>query len=198
MKKLLLTSAIATLLISCGYNQQEQMLYDYENDGFKELLKADIKDIGFKIKEIKKVGEITANDSMQVQKEKLHNIFYNGGVTYNKDKDTLSFDYVINSNKRIAEAYQKTMLMNIQNDESYLNYDLENKQNKAIEKYVYAEGAKKRYEKYKAMNNAKLADVYQATYTIKNPLLNVEQTITKTYYTNKEGNKFIISENSKE
>ncbi|WP_454948911.1 hypothetical protein [Capnocytophaga leadbetteri] len=198
MKKLLLTSAIATLLISCGYNQQEQMLYDYENDGFKELLKADIKDIGFKIKEIKKVGEITANDSMQVQKEKLHNIFYNGGVTYNKDKDTLSFDYVINSNKIIAEAYQKTMLMNIQNDESYLNYDLENKQNKAIEKYVYAEGAKKRYEKYKAMNNAKLADVYQATYTIKNPLLNVEQTITKTYYTNKEGNKFIISENSKE
>lgn len=198
MKKLLLTSAIATLLISCGYNQQEQMLYDYENDGFKELLKADIKDIGFKIKEIKKVGEITANDSMQVQKEKLHNIFYNGGVTYNKDKDTLSFDYVINSNKRISEAYQKTMLMNIQNDESYLNYDLENKQNEAIEKYVYAEGAKKRYEKYKAMNNAKLADVYQATYTIKNPLLNVEQTITKTYYTNKEGNKFIISENSKE
>ena len=54
MKKLFLTSAIATLLISCGYNQQEQMLYDYENDGFKELLKADIKDIGFKIKEIKK------------------------------------------------------------------------------------------------------------------------------------------------
>lgn len=198
MKKLLLTSAIATLLISCGYNQQEQMLYDYENDGFKELLKADIKDIGFKIKEIKKVGEITANDSMQVQKEKLHNIFYNRGVTYNKDKDTLSFDYVINSNKKIAEAYQKTILMNIQNDESYLNYDLENKQNEAIEKYVYAEGAKKRYEKYKAMNNAKLADVYQATYTIKNPLLNVEQTITKTYYTNKEGNKFIISENSKE
>ena len=44
------------------------------------------------------------------------------------------------------------------------------------------------------MNNAKLSDVYQATYTIKNPLLNnVEQTITKNYYTNKEGTKIITS-----
>ena len=187
MKKLLF-SALTTLLISCGYNQQEQMLYDYINNGIKSTLKTEAKNVGFKIK------EITANDSMQVQKEKLYDIFYDGGVTYNKDKDTLSFDFVISSNNKISEAYQKMILSNIESGDSYLNYDLKNKRNKAIEKSVYAEGAKKRYEKYKAMNNAKLSDVYQATYTIKNPLLNnVEQTITKNYYTNKEGTKIITS-----
>ncbi len=194
MKKFILTSVIATLLVSCGYNQQEQMLYDYINNGIKRTLKTEAKNVGFKIKEMKKIKEITANDSMQVQKEKLYDIFYDGGVTYNKDKDTLSFDFVISSNNKISEAYQKMILSNIESGDSYLNYDLKNKRNKAIEKSVYAEGAKKRYEKYKAMNNAKLSDVYQATYTIKNPLLNnVEQTITKNYYTNKEGTKIITS-----
>ena len=90
MKKLLF-SALTTLLISCGYNQQEQMLYDYINNGIKSTLKTEAKNVGFKIKEMKKIKEITANDSMQVQKEKLYDIFYDGGVTYNKDKDTLSF-----------------------------------------------------------------------------------------------------------
>ena len=69
MKKLLF-SVLATLLISCGYNQQEQMLYDYINNGIKRTLKTEAKNVGFKIKEMKKIKEITANDSMQVQKEK--------------------------------------------------------------------------------------------------------------------------------
>ena len=62
MKKLLF-SALTTLLISCGYNQQEQMLYDYINNGIKSTLKTEAKNVGFKIKEMKKIKEITANES---------------------------------------------------------------------------------------------------------------------------------------
>nr|WP_314561861.1 hypothetical protein [uncultured Capnocytophaga sp.] len=202
MKKIILTSVITTLIISCGYNHQEQMLYDYVNNGTQKVINTEAKNIGFKVKEIKKIKEITSNDSLSILEDRLSNVkkellpkvkeslvtaHHLKETTENNLKEAMKFssqeakDFVVQLQATLEDTDKKI--------EEYQK--LEKAYNSDFAGTEYQEAYKK-VQEYKTMNNAKLSEVYKASYTIKNPILgNLEQTVTKTYYTNREGTKFI-------
>lgn len=202
MKKFILTSVIATLLISCGYNRQEQMLYDYVNDGTQKVINAEAKNLGFKVKEIKKIKEITSNDSLSILENRLSDVKkellpeikeslvtarHLKETTENNLKEAMKFstqeakDFVVQLQATLEDTDKKI--------EEYQKLEKAYDSDFAGTEY---EEAYKRIQEYKTLNNAKLSDVYKASYTIKNPILgNIEQTVTKIYYTNREGTKFI-------
>jgi lipoprotein len=201
MKKVSTIAAFAALISSCGYNQQEQMLYDWVNQGTMETIKTEAKNIGFKIKEIKKVQEITAKDSLNLLLS-----------TFEDDRKGMISD--LENDLKTAEHLRETTLNNIEklkniNSQEAKDYIVElqatlekteriiNDDKKNIESYnndcvgTPLEKTFKRIQEYKTLDNSKLCDIYKATHTIKNPLLNIEQTISHNYYTNREGNKIV-------
>ena len=101
MKKVSTIAVFAALISSCGYNQQEQMLYDWVNQGTMETIKTEAKNIGFKIKEIKKVQEITAKDSLNLLLS-----------TFEDDRKGMISD--LENDLKTAEHLRETTLNNIE------------------------------------------------------------------------------------
>lgn len=193
MKKLLVTFGFITLLTACGYNPQEQMLYDYVNDGIKKVLNTEAKEIGFKIIEFKEVEKITAKDSMDYEKRYLASLYFSS-LKYIEQHtiDTLSYEYVISKAKKLEDGYQKLILLNIEQGESYRNYEYKEEWDKYMKLGIDAKASQIRYDRYKADENKVLSTKYFGKYSAKNPLLNnIEQTLEKYYFSDATNTKII-------
>ncbi|WP_026708969.1 hypothetical protein [Flavobacterium frigidarium] len=206
MKKITLILLGCSFLMSCGKNNEEQMLYDYEQNNVKAL-NFDLKDLDFKIGNIDKVSDITAKDSLQFLKKELSNFWI-------KDAeqsliDTLSFKYIksvltenISHQDTLQKLYQEAVLTAIRIDDYSYKYESEGKRDKAIDEMFSnketlgkVEKIEKRYNELSKNPSSILSTKYKANYSVKNPLLgNAIQTFDKIFYTNIEQTKFIKEE----
>jgi len=202
MKKLVIV-IVSVSLFSCGYNKEEKMLFDYQQENVGSM-NFNLKDLNFKIEKIEKVLDITSKDSMQYFKKQYANM-------WEKDLseisvDTLTFDYVNNALNEAISMAQKNKdsykeLMNITND-SYKLYDY----SKEVEKFTNSEyefktlllnfeKIEKSYNDYAVDPEAILSTKYKAQYSLNNPLLgNTKQNFNKFFYTNKSQTAFILDE----
>ena len=206
MKKITLLLIGSLFLVSCGKNQGEQMLHDYQQKNARAL-NFDIKDLDFKVLEIEKIGDITSVDSMKIIKREFAEYW-----TKSPEQslvDTLSFDYVkgvlnqsISHQDTLSKLYQKSVLTAIEIRDYSYELDSKRKRDKALdEKFSFKETLSK-IEDLELYHNALsvkpdsvLSTKYAATYSMNNPMLgNAKQTFDKVYYTNGEQSKFIKEE----
>ena len=210
MKKITLLLLGATIMVSCGKNKGEQMLYDYQQKNVSAL-NFDLKDLDFKIQKVEKLADITAKDSMEHLK-------FEFAEYWTKDPeqslvDTLSFDYVKNVvNKSIVhqdtlqKLYQEAVLTAIKIDDYSYELESKRKRDKAIdEMYDYKETLSKiekienRYNELSKNPESILSTKYKASYSLKNPMLgNTKQTFDKVFYTNTAQTEFVKEESTDE
>jgi len=182
---------LTILTISCGNNKEEQMLYDFQSNNIKEILNTDLKELDFKINSIEKIGEIKSSDSLLFLKNKLALLWFGDDAT-EKEKDTLSYDFVIKELDSSINYYNSIILSGIKVGNEFMNYDeyKDKRDNATDAKY------KTMMWKYKAIFYSEKPDSilsvkYKANYSIMNPMLNVKQTFDKIYYTDASRMKFI-------
>jgi hypothetical protein len=206
MKKFTVFLIGASIMVSCGRNNAEQMLYDYQQKNISAL-NFDLEDLDFKIQKVEKLSDITASDSMKHLKFELAENWTN-----NPEQtlvDTLSFDFVrnslngiINEKKTLENLYFETLLTAIKSRNYSLEFESENKLNKTVEELKgYKETLSKieqlenRYNEFSKSPVLILSTKYRAQYSLKNPLLgNAKQTFDKVFYSNREQTQFIIEE----
>lgn len=194
MKKLLLISITTLLLTSCGKSKEEQMLYDYQANNAKEGLNMNVEDLNLEIEEVKKVKEIKASDSIKFYKDKL-SVLWNGDDASEKERDTLSYDFVITQLDTLKSRYQQMIILNIKADKAYENYEWESKRDNAIDAYVDAASWKSVNDAYLKDPDSILSIKYKASYSINNPMLNnAKQSFSKFYYTDASNEEFIKEE----
>lgn len=192
MKKIILFVVVLTFL-SCGKSNEEQMLYDYNSKNVKEMFKTNLEELKFKINSIEKIGEVKASDSINIFKNELAKCWF-GEKYIQKERDTLSYDYVIKEIKKLNDTYQEIILNNIKLDEEYSNYEYTEKRNKGIEALVNVESWKNEANSYSKKPNEVLSVKYKASYSLINPVLKIKQDFDKIYYTNSKKTKFIKEE----
>ena len=206
MKKITLLLLVATLIVSCGKNKGEQMLYDYQQNNVKAL-NFDIEDLNFEIKKVEKVNDIKASDSLKILKKEFADY-------WKKDAeqslvDTLSFKYVksvlnetITQKDTLYKLYQESVLTAIRIDDFSYKIESKRKRDKAMdEMFSYkktlleVETLEKYYNKLSEKPDSILSSKYKANYSLKNPMLgNTKQTFEKIYYTNASQTEFTKEE----
>jgi hypothetical protein len=195
MKKVSFLLLIA-LTFSCGKDKGSQMLYDYNSDIIKEMFSTNLEELDFKVNSIEKIGEIKSSDSIKILKEKLVLTWFGEDATQ-KEKDTLSFEFVTNKLESLTDKYQEIILSNISLDEDYKNYEYTEKRDKNILLTVNIRSWKNKFDSYSKKPDSILSVKYNATYSLTNPLLKIKQTHNNIYYTNAEQTKFIELEKVK-
>jgi hypothetical protein len=210
MKKYILLLLVATLIVSCGKNKREQMLYDYQQQNVKSL-NFDLADLDFKIQKIEKVSDIKVADSLKHLKKEFSEY-------WEKDAeqslvDTLSFTYVKSVlNEAIAhqdtlyKLYQESVLTAIRLDDYSYRLESKRKRDKAIDEMTSyrktlgkVESIEKYYNKLSEKPDSILSSKYKAKYSLNNPIMgNAKQTFDKIFYTNASQTEFIKEENVEE
>jgi hypothetical protein len=210
MKNITLLLIGATLIVSCGNNKEEQMLYDYQQKNVKTL-NFDLKDLDFEIQNIEKISDITAADSIKLLKQELAEYW-----TKNPEQtliDTLSFSYVKNvlnesiiQQDTLYKLYQESVLTAIRiNDFSY-ELDSKRKRDKAMDDMLSykktlseVESLEKYFNKLSEKPDLILSSKYKANYSLINPMIgSTKQTFEKEFYTNSTQTEFVKEETSKE
>ncbi|MFD2033993.1 hypothetical protein ACFSKL_04275 [Belliella marina] len=206
MKKICLMLLGVTMLVACGRNKNEQMLYDYQQKNVSSL-NFDLEDLDFKIQEVEKLADITGLDSMKHLKFELAEFWVK-----NPEQsliDTLSFQHVKNVlnesiilQDTLQNLYQEAVLSAIKRDD--YSYEMESKRNrdKAIDqKLLYRkslstiEKIESRYNELSKNPEIILSTKYKASYSLRNPMLgNAKQSFNKIYYTNIDHTEFIKEE----
>jgi hypothetical protein len=210
MKRITVLLFIATLIVSCGKNKGEQMLYDYQQNNVKAL-NFDLADLDFEIKKVEKITDITASDSLKILKKEFAEYWKKGAEQ--SLVDTLSFKYVknvlnetITQQDTLYKLYQRSVLTAIRTDNFSYELESKRKRDKAMdEMFSYkktlseVETLEKYYNKLAKKPDAILSSKYKANYSLKNPMLgNTKQTFEKEYYTNSSQTEFIKEENIRE
>jgi hypothetical protein len=206
MKKIILLLIGTFLMVSCGKNKEEQMLYDYQQKNVKSL-NFDLDDLDFKIYKVEKVADITASDSLKILKEELA-----GYLVENPKQsliDTLSFKYVkdalneaMTDYESITNNYQEAVISASIRGDLSSKYKYEEERNKAIRdkvdvlsKIYRVEWLENYYNLLAVKPDSILSSKFTAKYSQNNPLLgNTKQTFEKTFYTNSEQTEFVKSE----
>ncbi|MGB3343091.1 MAG: hypothetical protein WBA61_04200 [Aequorivita sp.] len=205
MKNFILLVFTCTL-ISCGHNQEEKMLYNYQQKNVKSL-NFDLDDLDFNIQKIQKVTDIKAADSAKYYKRQFAEYW-----TKNPDSmliDTLRFDFVQNLlNDRIMQEdtlvklYQESVLTAIRIGDISYEYESKRKRDKAIdEKHSLKETLsdiqeiEHKHNTFANKPDSILSIKYRANYTLKNPLMSdIKQTFDKYFYTDASLSKFVKEE----
>ncbi|MFH6957760.1 hypothetical protein ACHRV1_10155 [Flavobacterium aquidurense] len=181
------------LIASCGKSKEEKMLYEYQKAKARSI-NFNIDDLNFNIKSLDKLNDIKAKDSMAFFQNKLVEYY----KTTDKEKEAISFEYVISQLDTLINSYQELILLRAKAGKSYLNYDDKENRNKFIKEKVYVENWKEQYDKYKKNPEVVLSSKYKANYTILNPVMNnAKQTFEKFFFTNSSQTQFIGEENIK-
>lgn len=192
MKKLALLLGIF-LAASCGKSKEEKMLYEYQKAKATSI-NFNIDDLDFNIKSLDKLNDIKAKDSMAFFQNKLVEYY----KTTDKEKEAISFEYVISQLDTLINSYQELILLRAKAGKSYLNFEDKENRNKFIKEKVYVENWKEQYDKYKKNPEVVLSSKYKANYTILNPIMNnAKQTFEKFFFTNSNQTQFIGEENIK-
>jgi len=208
MKKITLLLIGTLLIVSCGKNKEEQMLYDYQQKNAKSL-NFDLEDLNFKIDKVEKVADIKASDSLKVLKEKLAEYW-----TKNPEQsliDTLSFEYVkdvlnksITQQDTLYKSYQELVLSAIRRSDISSEYSYKRERDKAMDEklsnqktLIEIKSLEKYYNQLADKPDSILSTKFTAKYSQNNPLLNnTKQTFEKTFYTNSEQTEFVKSESN--
>lgn len=208
MKKLFLILFATTLMVSCGRSKGEQMLYDYQVENFRAL-NFDLADYNFKIIKFERLKDLKHSDRMKSIKGELAVYF-----TDNPSQsliDTLSFKYtknILNENisgyDDLYKSCQKSVLMAIRNNNFSAELKAEKRRDAAGKKrgeyrlkHIEIESLEYFYEFFSKNPNAIRSEVYQAKYSVKNPVSGSKQTFEKVFYTNPSHTKFIKGEDVK-
>ena len=206
MKKIILHVLTALLIVSCGYNKSEQMLYNYHQKD-AAALNFDLADLDFKIEKIEKISDITAADSIKHVKKEFAGFWLdNPSQTL---IDTLSFPFVksvineiIAQDEALYNQYQQAIATATQmsNYTAQLEYELkrdelENKIGSYKQSLSEIEILEKKFNQYSEKPDAILSAKYEAKYSSNNPMLsNTKQSFNKVYYTNVSQTEFIKAE----
>lgn len=170
------------------------MLYEYQKENVKSGLNMDIEDLDFEIHSIEKEKEIKAMDSIAYHKNELA-VLWLGDDSDPAEKDTLSYEYVINSIESARDDYHEIMLLNIKAGREYRNYEYEEKRDRMGEALLTAQISEMKYNSYSKNPDSILSVKYKTSYSIKNPMLNnAKQTFDKFFYTDSDQNKFVAEE----
>jgi hypothetical protein len=206
MKKITLLLLVTTLMISCGKNKSEQMLYDYQQKNVKAL-NFDLADLDFKIQKVEKIADITAADSLKHLKKEFAEYWKKNPKQ--SLVDTLSFKYVKNvlnesiaQNDTLYKLYQKSVLTAIRIDDYSYELESKRKRDKAMDDmFSYkktlaeVETLEDYYNRLSENPDSILSTKYKANYSLKNPMLgNTKQTFDKIFYTNASQTEFIKEE----
>jgi hypothetical protein len=199
---------IGLILTACGKNKAEQMLYDYQAENAKAMNFA-IEDLDFDIKQIEKIGVVTAADSVSYYKQQLAEYWVGDPVRAKAIADTISFEYVkgalesaIATQDTMVNLYQEALL-EVAGTSSYsLEREYERKRNKASDEWLSLQKTLSKinileiyFDSFSQKPDSVLSAKYEATYSSLNPLLNnAKQTYNKVFYTNAEQTKFVIAE----
>jgi hypothetical protein len=208
MKKITLLLIGTFLIVSCGKNKEEQMLYDYQQKNAKSL-NFELEDLDFKIDKVEKVADIKASDSLKVLKEKLAEFW-----SKNPEQsliDTLSFNYVkdvlnksITQQDTLSKSYQELVLSAIRRNDISSEYSYKRERDKAMDEklsnqktLVEIKSLEKYYNMLANKPDSILSSKFTAKYSQNNPLLgNTKQTFEKTFYTNSKQTEFMKSEST--
>lgn len=206
MKKNILLVLSALLIISCGKNKSEQMLYDYQQKNVGAL-NFDLADLDFKIEKIEKISDITAADSIiHIKKEFAGYWLDEPSQTL---IDTLSFKFVkrvlketIERDEALHNRYQQSVSTAYQmsNFTSQLEYEIKRDEVMTeIDSYKQGLSAieilEEKFNQFSAKPDSILSSKYKANYSFNNPMLgNIKQSFKKVYYTNASQTKFIKEE----
>lgn len=207
MKKI--TLLIATIfIVSCGKDNAEKMLYDYQQKNVKAL-NFDLEDLDFKVQNIEKISDITTADSTKFLRQELAEYW-----TSNPQQslmDTLSFEHVKNvlnrsiaHNDTLYKIYQESVLLAIKIND--FSYELESKRNRdeALEEMfthkntlAEVESLERYFNEISKKPDSILSSKYKAVYSLKNPLLgNTKQTFDKIFFTNANQTQFVKEEST--
>ncbi len=206
MKKVTLLLIGTILIVSCGKNKEEQMLYDFQQKNAK-VLNFDLDDLDFRIISIEKVADIKSSDSMKVLKQKLAEYWMK------KPKqtliDTISFKYVkdvldklITQQDTLYKGYQELVMSAIRRGDISSEYKYKRERKKIMKEklsnqktLVEIENLEKLYTQLAVNPDSIIASKFKAKYSQKNPLLgNAKQTFEKIFYTNSQQTEFVKSE----
>ncbi|WP_347375142.1 hypothetical protein [Aequorivita sp. Q41] len=196
MKKITLLLLGATLMLSCGKSKEEQLIADYA-----QTLGDAKMDLNFKMKNLEKVEDITAKDSLEILKsyftEKKANKIseFQDGINYNKenlDKHTKELAETNPNHSSLVELYER-----------YIN-----EAKSEIERYeqniklyegdcqgTFLEPVLISIKDYEKRGDEILVSKFKANFTMNNPLLNnTKQEITRTYYLDGDRTKVLSTE----
>ncbi len=196
MKKITLLLLGATLMLSCGKSKEEQLIADYA-----QTLGDAKMDLNFKMKNLEKVEDITAKDSLEIlksyfTKKKANKISeFQDGINYNKenlDKNTKELAETNPNHSSLVELYER-----------YIN-----EAKSEIERYeqniklyegdcqgTFLEPVLISIKDYEKRGDEILVSKFKANFTMNNPLLNnTKQEITRTYYLDGDRTKVLSTE----
>lgn len=206
MKKQLLIILSASFLISCN-NKEKNMLKEYQQEN-ASALNINIDDLDFKVESIKKIKDITSSDSSKIVKQELVKLW--GSEFIDKTKDSITFEYVIKELEKSVDKSQKLydtshelVLSSISEGDYIGEYNSKDTRDKASDVLLefrvllgQANELNKIYTEYKNDKDKVLSVKYEATYSMKNPMLgNVKQTFHKYFYSDRNNEKFLFDEN---
>lgn len=196
MKKITLFLLGATFLISCGKSKEEQLIADYaQTMGDAKM------DLNFKMKNLEKVEDITAKDSLEILKsyfdEKRGNKIseFQEGIDRNKenlDKYTKQLAETNPNHTSLVELYEKYI------NEAKSEVERYEQNIKLYEgdcKGTFLEPVLISIKDYEKKGDEILVSKFKANYTVSNPLLNnTKQEITRTYYLDGARTKVLSTE----
>lgn len=196
MKKITLFLLGATFLISCGKSKEEQLIADYaQTMGDAKM------DLNFKMKNLEKIEDITAKDSLEILKsyfdEKRGNKIseFQEGIDRNKenlDKYTKQLAETNPNHTSLVELYEKYI------NEAKSEVERYEQNIKLYEgdcKGTFLEPVLISIKDYEKKGDEILVSKFKANYTVNNPLLNnTKQEITRTYYLDGARTKVISTE----
>jgi len=183
MKSYYILLLLPLFLCSCSLSEEEQLVLDYEQTTGNTMT-----DLNLKFKNFKKVGEFTNQNQADSIFHKLEDI----GNEFRKEvmlelsktetklnKNKLEYKYETNSSskksiKSIIETDEKIVTLCQRIIQDIDNKDFKNINSRTQQLYL-------EYEMCLSNKDSVIAEVYNVTYSIINPILNnAKQTISKT------------------
>jgi len=184
---------LAVLFVSCEKSQEEKLIANYEQTiGDAKM------DLNFNLKNLEKVRDITAQDSLDIlkptfeknKKERLERL----GAELEEEKIE-----ILRAKAELEDAKENEPYL-VETLKSSLEYrqDLLEGSKKSIElfetdcKGTFLEPVHNSIQRYEETPDKLLATEYNVTYSIENPMLNnTKQEISKTYLLNSDRTKVL-------
>lgn len=180
MKKITLSIMLAILMLACGQSKIETLIADHEQN-----FGGTITDLSFKAKEVKLIGSWSTLDSAAVYASRIDSIkaIYFKGENIDSISSYSALDEIDSmavTYRRMYESFGDIMYLKherqwVQNKMNFLNLMENHNQFHSVDTPLY--------------------NIYECTYTIKNPFLNnAVQTITNKYFITPDESKIVGKE----
>jgi hypothetical protein len=186
MKKLITYFLFSTvLLLGCSLSNKEKLIKEYEEtfDGKTKI------DLSFKVKDTQFIGAITGKDSLNYFVKIFKERFSDSPETPEEILKQLKIE--LPKSEKSLDDINKAIDKDKNSGDDYQT--LQNWLDKYEPTVLFMRKAHDGIEKYISIKGKILANKWQCTYTIKNPILNnAKQEITNQYIFNTENSKILV------